>query len=85
MNITLAGPDDLGFWFLTDDEGNSYPFVTSHEDHLNAALLGWHKPEGITDEEAIMNALDWLIEHNGEDFQAPKQVAEFFKEITEDD
>ena len=81
MIVCLMGPDDLGHWFLTDDEGNTYPFVASHEDHLNAALLGWDRPDGIDDEEAILNALDWLMEHTGEDFDAPQIVAEYFKEL----
>ncbi len=36
----------------------AFPLVASHEDHLNAALLGWDRPVGIDDEEAIMNA--WI-------------------------
>ena len=76
------GPDNLGGWVLTDEDGNSFPFVTSHEDHLNAALLGWERPIGIDDEEeAIMSALDWLMENTGEDFDAPKIVAEYFEEL----
>lgn len=87
MNITLAGPDALGFWFLTDEEGNSFPLVERHEDHpAGASILGWTTPEGIHDnEEIIQDALDWLMEHNGEDFKAPKHVADYFKEMTEDD
>ena len=81
MIVTLMGPDDLGGWFLTDDEGNSYPFVASHEDHLNAAMLGWDRPIGIDDEEAIMNALDWLMENTGEDFGAPQIVVEYFGDL----
>lgn len=80
MIVTLMGPDDLGYWFLTDDEGNSYPFVASHEDHLNATMLGWESPTGIDDEDAIMNALDWLMDHTGEDFDAPRIVDESFCE-----
>ena len=81
MIVTLMGPDDLGGWFLTDDEGNSYPFVASHEDHLNAALLGWERPIGIDDEEAMLDALDWLMENIGEDFDAPQIVVEYFQEL----
>ncbi len=73
------GPDNLGYWFLTDSNGDSYPFVASHEDHLNATLLGWERPVGIDDEEAIMNALDWLLGHSGEDFDAPQIVADYFE------
>ncbi len=81
MQVTLMGPDDLGHWFLTDSDGNSYPFIASHENHLNAALLGWERPSGIDDEEAIMDALDWLMEHSGEDFDAPQIVADYFEEL----
>jgi len=81
MIVNLMGPDGLGHWFLTDDDGNAFPFVTSHEDHLEATLLGWERPVGIDDEEAIMNALDWLMEHTGEDFEAPQIVVEYFKEL----
>ena len=85
MIVTLMGPDNLGYWFLTDDEGNSFPFVASHEDHLKAALLGWNRPIGIDDEEAITNALDWLMEHTGEDFDAPQIVVEYFEELYDDE
>ncbi|MCU0712523.1 MAG: hypothetical protein MUC43_10730 [Pirellula sp.] len=81
MIVTLMGPDDLGCWFLTDSEGNAYEFIINHEDHLDAALLGWDRPIGIDDEEAIINALDWLVEHTGEDFTAPKIVVEYFEEL----
>ena len=81
MIVTLMGPNDSGAWVLTDEDGNSFPFVTSHEDHLNAAMLGWDRPIGIDDEEAIMDALDWLMDHTGEDFDAPRIVAEYFKEL----
>lgn len=81
MIVTLMGPDDIGGWVLTDGDGNSYPFIASHEDHMNAVLLGWERPAGIDDEEAIMNALDWLMEQNGEDFEAPGIVSEYFKKL----
>ncbi len=84
MIVTLMGPDDLGAWVLTDDDGNSYPFVNSHEDHLNATLLGWERLIGIEDDEAVIDALDWLLEHNGEDFVAPTVVSEYFEELYAD-
>lgn len=87
MNVTLMGPDDLGNWFLADDDGNSYPLVARHEDHPAAAAhIGWTAPEGITDNETLIeSAIDWLMENSGEDFEAPKHVAEFFRELQEDD
>ena len=83
MKVELAGPDDLGFWFLTNDNGDSFPLVESHEDHPAAAgLFGWTAPEGVTDEEALIdNAIDFLMDNTGEDFKAPKPVAEFFKKL----
>ena len=82
MIVFLMGPDDLGAWVLSDSVGNNYPFVTSHEDHLNAAMLGWDRPVEIDDEEeAIMNALDWLMENIGEDFDAPPDVVLYFNEL----
>jgi hypothetical protein len=81
MIVNLMGPDDLGAWVLTDDEGNSFPLVERHEDHLNATLLGWDRPLGIEDDEAIMDALDWLLEHTGEDFDAPEIVARYFDQL----
>lgn len=42
MKLTLAGPDDLGHWFLEDAQGNSWPLVERHEDQpAAAALFGW--------------------------------------------
>lgn len=86
MRITLMGPDDLGFWFVTNEKGRSFPLVERHEDHpQGAALLGWNAPEGVTDQEKIIDsALDWLRVHTGEDFEAPLQVAAFFRQMNED-
>ena len=83
MKVTLEGPDDLGYWYLTDDEGNAFEFVTRHEDHPNAAAsLGWKQPEGIEDQEEItVDALDWLNDHSGEEFEAPAHVAEYFNQL----
>ena len=86
MRVSLTGPDDLGYWFLDDENGNSFPLVEAHEDHSQAAaLLGWKAPEGVTDEKAINDALDWLNENAGEEFNAPKQVVDFFKKLKEDE
>jgi len=86
MQVTLMGPCELGFWVLTNCDGDTFPFVSRHEEHpIAAALLGWQKPEGIDDEEAvIMNAIDWLMDHTGEDFDAPAHVAESFRQLNED-
>ena len=83
MQVTLMGPDDLGYWFLTDDNNNSFPLVERHEDHpAAAALIGWKAPKGVTGEEALIDsAIDWLMENTGEDLKAPKHVVEFFKKL----
>ena len=48
MEVYLAGPDDLGYWFLEDENGNSFDLVTTEAEHLTAAaLFGWKAPEGV--------------------------------------
>ena len=86
MRVTLMGPDDLGRWYLADHNGNSFPLVEHHEDHSKgAALLGWNAPERVTDQEKIIDiALDWLMDHTGEDFNAPAQVTDFFREFEDE-
>lgn len=83
MKVTLAGPNDLGYWFLDDEDGNSFPLVERHEDHpVAAASLGWKPPKGVTDKEEIMTAaIDWLSDHAGEDFKAPKHVVQYFEQL----
>ena len=87
MKVELAGPDDLGFWFLTDANGNSFPLVERHEDHpAAAAQLGWEAPKGVTDKEALIdNAIDFLMDHIGDEIKAPKEAVEFFRELEEDE
>lgn len=87
MKVTLAGPDDLGFWFLHDENGNAFPLVERHEGHpTGAALFGWTAPEGITDQEEIIDsALDWLMDHIADEIEAPLHVAEFFRQLDDDD
>lgn len=86
MRVTLMGPDDLGFWFLVDENANSFPLVERHEDHpAAAAQLGWKAPKGVTgNEELIDSAIDFLMENTGEDFKAPKHVVEFFRKMEAD-
>ena len=83
MKVELAGPDDLGFWFLTNDNGDSFPLVERHEDHPSAAgLFGWTAPEGVTDEEALIdNAIDFLMENIGDEIEAPKEAVEYFRDL----
>lgn len=87
MKVTLVGPNDLGYWFLDDENGDSFPLVERHEDHPAAAtLFGWTAPEGVTDEEEIIqDALEWLMDHISDEFAAPKHVEAFFKELQADD
>lgn len=85
MRVELTGPDDLGYWFLTDADGNAYPLVERHEDHPQAAaLFGWTAPEGVEGEEAIQGALAWLMNHIGDEITAPKAAADYFRELQED-
>jgi hypothetical protein len=58
-----------------------------HEDHPKAAtLFGWTAPEGVTDEEEIIDsAIDFLMENIGEEIEAPKEAVEYFLELEEDD
>lgn len=86
MIVTLAGPDDQGFWFLDDDNGRSFQIVECYEDHPTAAaLLGWKNPEDVTDEkEIILDAIDWLNDHVSENFKAPNHIAEYFKEFDDE-
>lgn len=62
MRIILMGPDDLGFWFVADEKGRSFPLAERDEDYpQGAALLGWNAPEGVTDQEKIIDSgLDCL-------------------------
>lgn len=80
MRVELAGPDDLGYWFLVDGDGDRFPLVERHEDHpAAAALFGWSAPEGVTDaEELIDNAIDYLTEHVADEIEATPHVAAFF-------
>ncbi len=86
MKVELTGPDDLGYWFLTDSDGNAFPLVETHEGHpAAAAFFGWKAPEGIRDEEAIIqDALAWLMQHIGEEITAPKQAIEYFHRLDEE-
>ena len=83
MNVELTGPDDLGFWYLTNADGNAFPLVESHEGHpAAAALFGWQATEGVEDREAIIqDALAWLMVHIGDEIEAPKEAVAYFNEL----
>jgi hypothetical protein len=87
MNVELTGPDDLGFWFLVDENGSSFPLVESHEGHpAAAALFGWQATEGVEDREAIIqDALVFLMDHIGDEIEAPKEAVDYFSELEEED
>jgi hypothetical protein len=87
MKVTLAGPDDLGYWFLHDENGNTFPLVARHEDHPAAAFLfGWTAPKGVTaEEEIIESARLCLIENISEEVEAPLHVVEFFRQLNDED
>ena len=86
MKVTLMGPDDLDCWFLTDDDGISFPLVARHEDHpAAAALFGWMAPEEITDQEDVIeSARLWLMDHISDEIETPKDVAEYFQKLNEE-
>ena len=83
MKVELTGPDDLGFWFLTDADGNAFPLVETHEGHpAAAALFGWKAPEGVEDrEEIIHDAIDFLMDHIGDQIESPQDAKEYFKDL----
>lgn len=87
MQVILVGPDDLGYWFLEDENGNAFPLVQRHEDHPAAAeLFGWTTPEGVTNKKAIIeSALDWLMDHIEDEIEAPPHVVEFFRKLADED
>ncbi len=87
MKVELVGPDDLGYWFLVDGDGNSFPFVERHEGHpAAAALIGWKAPKGVTDEEELIDsAIDFLMDHIGDEIEAPKEAVEYFRELESED
>ena len=83
MKVTLMGPDDEGRWVLADYSGNEFPLVQQWEDHPSAAkLLGWEpsQPDEEQSDEMIEEAQEFLMEHSGEDFTAPLDVAEYFEQ-----
>lgn len=87
MKVELTGPDDLGFWYLTNADGNFFPLVETHEGHpAAAALFGWLAREGIEDREAIIqDALVFLMDHIGDEIEASKEVVDYFSELEEED
>lgn len=87
MKVELTGPDDLGFWFLTDANGSAFPLVERHEDHpAAAALFGWQAPKGVEHPEAIIqDALVFLMDHIGDEIEAPKEAVEYYRELEEED
>lgn len=81
MKVNLAGPDDLGRWYLHDENGNAFPLVVKDEDHpMAAALLGWIDKEEVIDER-IESARLWLMDCIGDEIDAPAHVEEFFLEL----
>ncbi len=85
MKVCLAGPDDLGYWFLEDEDGNSFDLVTTEAEHLTAAaLFGWKAPEGVSKEQAIDEARLWLEDCIGDMIDAPPDAEKYFQELYEE-
>ena len=87
MKVTLTGPDDLGYWFLDNEDGCSFRLVDEWADLPGAAsLFGWTAPEGCDDKDGLAeNARLWLLDHIGDEIEAPKDVAEYFESLSDDD
>jgi len=80
MKITLMGPDDQGFWYLSDYSGRDFRIVERWEDHAYAAkLFGWSpSSELLTTDELNEEAREFLMEHISDDITAPCHIAEHF-------
>ena len=80
------GPDDSGFWYLTDCTGESWPVVERWKHHPFAkSLFGWTpcpcgKTDGTVDcehftaYEMIDDARLYLWDHNGEEITPPYHI-----------
>jgi hypothetical protein len=86
MKVYLAGCDDLGYWFLEDENGNSFDFVTTEAEQLTAAaLFGWKAPEGVSQERAVEEARLWLEDCIRDKIDAPKDAEAYFQELYGDE
>jgi hypothetical protein len=82
MKLILAGPDDSGFWFLENENGMSWQLVERWRDHPGAAaLFGWTAPDGATDDEQAEAAREFLMDHIGDQIEAPRHIAQHFEEL----
>ena len=65
------GPDDHGFWYLSDSTGKSTTIVEHWDDHESAAsLLGFQVPKACA-KERNEKALDFLLSNIGAEFEVP--------------
>ena len=79
MKVTLMGPDDQGFWYLTDASGRDFRIVDRWEDHPAAAkLFGWNPIDEVIDDEVIESAREFLLDHVGEEIVASLHIAQHF-------
>ena len=76
MKVTLQGPDDLGHWFLARRKRELVPPRRTPRGSPGCRrLFGWTAPEGVTDEEEIIqDALDWLNDHINDEIEAPAML-----------
>jgi hypothetical protein len=72
---------------LHDEDGNAFPLVEDHAGHpAAAALFGWTAPEGVTDEEEIIqDALNCLMDHISDEIDAPPEAVAYFQELAGED
>lgn len=81
MRLTLVGPDDSGFWHLENDNGMTWQVVERWADHPGAAaLLGWTSLDAMTDDEQAEAAREFLMEHIGDQIEAPRHIAQHFEQ-----
>lgn len=97
MKLTLQGPDDEGCFFLADDQGRDWRLVARYKDHaFGAALFGWEaceecETDGTADcphrtaKEMLAEAREVLLDHIGDDIEAPAHIAAYFEELDRDD
>lgn len=82
MKLMLVGPDDSGFWFLENQHGMTWQVVERWSDHPGAAaLFGWVAAEGATGDEQAEAAREFLMDHIGDEIEAPLHIAQHFDKL----
>lgn len=79
MKVCLSGPDDLGYWFLEDEDGSSFELVTTEAELVPAAALFGYKGNDVNE------AREWLEDFIGEKIDAPADAEAYFNDLYEED